>query len=275
MARIRTIKPEFWTSEQIVECSTTARLLFVGMWNFADDGGNLPASFKTVKMQIFPADNIDVEPLISELFSVGLLVEYCVNGRNYWHITGWHHQKIDKPTYKYPRFNDTNIVEHSSNTRREVVDASATEGKGREGIGRGKDISSSLRSEDTRARRAVAVNRFDEFWQAWPNKVGKPVALKAYAKVSSEHDAIMEGLAAYIKNKPADRSWLNPSTFLNQRRWEDRPASVSAPVREGKGDWSANLMKEIERRLDDEQSEQSPTIAETVELLSFDGKSWA
>ena len=33
-----------WTSEQIVECSPIARLLFIGMWNFCDDGGNhLPA----------------------------------------------------------------------------------------------------------------------------------------------------------------------------------------------------------------------------------------
>jgi hypothetical protein len=41
MARIRTIKPEFWTDEKIVECSFEARLMFIGMFNFADDKGNL------------------------------------------------------------------------------------------------------------------------------------------------------------------------------------------------------------------------------------------
>ena len=40
MARIRSIKPEFWTAEQVMECSPMARLLFIGMWNFCDDGGN-------------------------------------------------------------------------------------------------------------------------------------------------------------------------------------------------------------------------------------------
>jgi len=34
MARIRTIKPEFWTAEQVMELSRDARLLFIGMWNF-------------------------------------------------------------------------------------------------------------------------------------------------------------------------------------------------------------------------------------------------
>jgi len=43
MARIRTIKPEFWVSEQVGECSPNARLLFIGMWNFCDDRGVHPA----------------------------------------------------------------------------------------------------------------------------------------------------------------------------------------------------------------------------------------
>jgi hypothetical protein len=50
MARIRTVKPEFWTSEQVMNCSRDARLLFIGMWNFCDDGGNHPASAKTLKV---------------------------------------------------------------------------------------------------------------------------------------------------------------------------------------------------------------------------------
>jgi hypothetical protein len=44
MARIRTIKPEFWTDEKVVECSFEARLMFIGMFNFADDKGNLVRS---------------------------------------------------------------------------------------------------------------------------------------------------------------------------------------------------------------------------------------
>lgn len=99
MARIRTIKPEFWTDEKIVECSFEARLMFIGMFNFADDKGNLVRSPKRIKMQIFPADMIDCEPLIKELSLAGLISEYSVNGVEYIHIDGFSkHQKINRPS---------------------------------------------------------------------------------------------------------------------------------------------------------------------------------
>lgn len=107
MARIRTIKPEFFTSEQIAECSTSARLLFVGMWCFCDDGGVHPASAKRLKMEIFPADPItddEVRGLIDELIGSELLVEFEVGNERFWHVSKWEkHQKIDRPTLKHPR----------------------------------------------------------------------------------------------------------------------------------------------------------------------------
>ena len=106
MARIRSIKPDFWTSEQVMECSPITRLMFIGMWNFADDHGRMPAAPKTIKAQIFPADDIDatnVRRMLNELSSNGLIVLYDVDGKGFLQITGWHHQKIDKrQPAKYP-----------------------------------------------------------------------------------------------------------------------------------------------------------------------------
>jgi hypothetical protein len=61
MARIRSIKPEFWASEQIGECSSNARLLFIGIWNFADDRGVYPDKPKQLKAHVFPFDDITGE----------------------------------------------------------------------------------------------------------------------------------------------------------------------------------------------------------------------
>lgn len=100
MARHRTIKPEFWSSEQVMECSTNARLMFIGMWNFADDAGRLPNSPKTIKAQIFPGDEIalaNISGMIAELAGNGLLLPYEVDGKAFLQVTGWHHQRIDKP----------------------------------------------------------------------------------------------------------------------------------------------------------------------------------
>ncbi|WP_193090537.1 hypothetical protein [Advenella sp. FME57] len=77
----------------------SARLLFIGMLNFADDNGNLPASPKKIKMQVFPADSFDCKPLIDELITQGVLIEYSVNGDKYWNIKGFKkHQKINRPS---------------------------------------------------------------------------------------------------------------------------------------------------------------------------------
>lgn len=140
MARIRTIKPEFWTSGQVVDCSLIARLMFIGIWNFCDDHGVHPASVKRLKMEVFPSDSIadaELQAMIDELVAAGLLYAYQVDGKAYWQVTGWAaHQKIDKPTYRHPLpaqvkvANSTIprrvVAEQSSSTRRIVDEQSAS-----------------------------------------------------------------------------------------------------------------------------------------------------
>lgn len=150
MARIRTIKPEFWTSEQVMECSPLARLLFIGIWNFCDDGGNHPDSEKSLKALIFPGDDIGsptVRQLLDELSSRGLITFYERDGRRFLHVNGWHHQKIEKPTFKFPSFEDEpekqgaapDVVGEQSPKSRRPLDP-GKEGKGK---GKGKEKSKS------------------------------------------------------------------------------------------------------------------------------------
>lgn len=64
---------------------------------------------------------------------------------------------------------------------------------------------------------------FEAFWNGYPNKVGKKAAFNAWKRALKKADAemIVSGVVAYMNNKPADRDWLNPATFLNQERWLD------------------------------------------------------
>lgn len=152
MARIRTIKPEFWTSEQITECSPNARLLFIGLLNFCDDSGVHPESVKRLKMEVLPSDDFttaDVTGMVEELLSAGLLELYSVADKSYWRVTGWRHQKIDQPTFKHPLPDGlipTNVrrtdAESSPNVRRTVGERSMSihPGKGEEGKGKEKGI---------------------------------------------------------------------------------------------------------------------------------------
>jgi hypothetical protein len=138
MARIRTIKPDFWSDEKLTECSMSARLFFIGLWNFADDNGNLARSAKKLKMQIFPADAVDCEPLVQELLGIGVLVEYDINGDKFLHIKGFKkHQVINRPSKsQIPQapFIDESIPsnEDSLNTHGVLTDGREKEGKGKE-----------------------------------------------------------------------------------------------------------------------------------------------
>jgi hypothetical protein len=106
MARIRTIKPEFWTDSKIVRLSPTARLLFIGIWNFADDYGCVEADPFQLKLKVLPAEPCDPDPLLDELHAAGLLVTLTNGTDTFWQVRGWEkHQKIDrrsKPTYGDP-----------------------------------------------------------------------------------------------------------------------------------------------------------------------------
>lgn len=98
------------------------------------------------------------------------------------------------------------------------------------GDARVEDITSNSEIEPQKEeKKESALSReFASFWTEFPNKVGKPKAQASFvsARKRASFDAIMHGLRRYIASKPADRAWLNPTTFLNQDRWDDQPATV-------------------------------------------------
>src|SRR5260370_10239784 len=76
MSRIRTIKPQFFTSEDIVELSYGARLLYIATWCEADREGRFVWKPKTFKLRYFPSDDLDMSALAGELIDRGLIVLY-------------------------------------------------------------------------------------------------------------------------------------------------------------------------------------------------------
>lgn len=134
MARIRTIKPEFFTSSDIVGLTPLSRLFYVSLWCEADREGRLKWDERTLKMRYLPADDCDVSEIAGELVDSGLVVIYEVEGKLYAEI----------PTFKQHQV--INNRESESVLPSRVKDASArvkAEGKeGREGKGKeGKEIS--------------------------------------------------------------------------------------------------------------------------------------
>jgi len=106
VARIRSLKPEFWTDEKVVSISPLARLLFMGLWNFADDEGRMVYSPVRIKLQILPSDSADISELLGEIRGKDMVKVYEVDGIEYLQILNFgKHQKVDKRTpSKHPPY---------------------------------------------------------------------------------------------------------------------------------------------------------------------------
>lgn len=100
MPRIRSIKPKFWDDLKLSKVSRDARLLFIGMWNFADDFGVIISEPVWLKSKIFPFDKLMPEQLenwLKELVEHRFIVCISFNGENFYFIRNFNkHQRIDK-----------------------------------------------------------------------------------------------------------------------------------------------------------------------------------
>ncbi|MEU4092028.1 hypothetical protein [Streptomyces sp. NPDC026673] len=102
MARIRTIKPEFFTSLTIADLSPEQRLTFIGLWTHVDDEGRCVDDARLIKAAVWPLDDrtaADVEADLCALTDHSLITRYTVNARRYMAVNGWReHQRINRPT---------------------------------------------------------------------------------------------------------------------------------------------------------------------------------
>lgn len=97
MAKIRGIKPEFWTDSKIVGLKVPTRLFFVGLWNFCDDQGVFAWNPLELKMKVFPADNFDTASALRELVVASCVIEFEHGGKKYGLVSNFEkHQRPDK-----------------------------------------------------------------------------------------------------------------------------------------------------------------------------------
>jgi hypothetical protein len=223
MARIRTIKPDFWTDEKIVELEFADRLLFIGLWNFADDQGYMDLSLKRIKMQVFPGDDADVSRGLARLHEFGLIRVYESPEGYVLHLVNWaKHQRVSNPSRA--RFVDGDLQECTweQTGLASPLEPSRVLGKGREG--KGSSPSSAVASEDE-------PDPFDEFWEHYPRKVEKQDARKAWTAALKKTTAseIIDAVKEYPFGD--DPKFIkHAATWLNKGCWADTPDNVR-PIR--------------------------------------------
>lgn len=157
--RIRSIKPEFWRSEDINRLSIEDRLLFIGLWSYVDDNGVGRDELPAICADLFAGDMFEnsretvarVTGGLQNLFSAGLIERYEVDGRPYLMVVAWDaHQRIDKPgKERFPR------SEHVSG--RSLVPVATVSRQSRDSLAPGTGEQGNRGTEEQRNRGTVEV----------------------------------------------------------------------------------------------------------------------
>lgn len=262
MPRMRMVKPEFWTDSKVVRVSRDARLLFIGLWNFADcDAGHVEADPFSLKMKIFPADDVNVSVLVDELHQIGLIEVQQSNIGDFIYIPGLRsHQKTDSRwtprcrVCKAEKEDSLKLTEtHASLgelTETQPNSSNLTPvGEGKGEVGKGEERWGEVYIQQTFAEETKPKKRkrrqypedFTEFWKVYPKNADKPVAFKAWEKAihRAEVEDIIDGAQRYRDDPNRDDAYTkNAATWLNADAWENGP--LPKRVRSSSRDQQAN-----------------------------------
>jgi len=234
MARIRTIKPEFWDSPDTARASLRARLLYISMWNLADDYGIGDGNFRRIVGFAFPNDDIavsEVPRLIAEVSRTFSVMFYEHEGRPYYWIPAWEtHQRTEKRAKQRVPFPDDPKTLTSGGEMDSVGKSAPTVGSSGAGTGeQGNRGTGERELENTSPAKPNASPIPDEFidwYLEYPRKESKGVAEKAYAKARkiATAEELAEGAIRYREDPNREPSFTKlPATWLNGKCWEDGP----------------------------------------------------
>ena len=221
MARIRTIKPEFFTSLTITSLPVEARLTFIGLWTHADDEGRCIDDARLIKAALWPLDDrvaADIEADLRALTEASLIVRYRVGDRSFLAVCGWtEHQHINRPSKsKLPAppppgtapdpvpgpgpspaqtelkpLEATTVTDGASNPHARLTEDSRRERSREQGKEQGTEhrVAETATHADpsppaakSRRGRPTDDPDFDRFWSVYPKKADKGHALDMWRR---------------------------------------------------------------------------------------------
>ena len=255
MARIRYLKPEFFTDEDLADIPFQTRLTFAGLWCYADREGRLEDRPKYLKAMIFPYDNVDMEKQLQTLAQPKhgngnpFIIRYEIESKRFIEILSWEYHQKPHHTEVESKIPPAPPLREDKDKDKEKCPSDKLE------------LSNVSKTVKTRLKITEHYNSplFIGFWNCYPRKEAKGKAWEEWLKIRPLVDEkIVEQMKSRIEHFRNTPQWQKedgqfiplPSTWLHQRRWEDEidgrgPGSVLDPVERLK----ETLRKDKERKL--------------------------
>ena len=250
MARTRMFANAVIGSARFLRMSVGARLLYYDLGMRADDDGAVEAF---AVMRICGVG----EKALQELIDGGFLV--LLNDDQVCYITHWHESNtIRKDRYRRGLYYDliprneqndpgaadgqpsdnqpSSICQPSDNQPSSVCQASDSQ---LTATGQPSDnqptpqnrIEKDRKGKDSQdyTKTVRQAQDFERFWEAYPRKMGKEEARKAFQQVDVPVGVLLDAISVQKQStqwqKEGGRYIPYPANWLNQRRWEDQPPS--------------------------------------------------
>ncbi len=224
MARIRSLKPDFFKDEDLATLPFEARLLFEGLWCLSDREGRLEDRPKYIKAEIFPYDDVPVDKLLELLSNPKIkdrpdksfIRRYSVNNKKYIEIFEFLKHQSPHNTEKesdLPAFNGVITVTSPLKNNDKPDDSESYP----------KPVNLNLNNKSL-----LKEDQFEIFWKLYPKRKNKGQAEKAFKKVAPD-EQLMERILTSIEQAKKSEQWLKengqfipyPATWLSAKGWED------------------------------------------------------
>jgi hypothetical protein len=149
MARIRTVKPEFFRHEVLQELEINnpqkyPMFVFAGLWCHCDKNGVFEWKPRTLKLDILPFLDFEMQDTLNILLEARQIIKFAINHKEYGIIPSFRkHQRINgkesQEDSKFPLPDNHLDIEKQWGSNGEATETTGREGKGREGKGKGKE----------------------------------------------------------------------------------------------------------------------------------------
>jgi hypothetical protein len=236
----RWLRASYVDSEKVNKLSAEGERMFCRLLVHVDDWGRCEADAVLLRGKLFirQIDRVkehQIERWIDELAENGLLFIYEDNKRKYLQMNNWEKGRAQHSKYPHPPARVNMCLRlHTRANKCPVPDpVSDTD-------------TDTDKDPPTPTGGVVVVCEFDQFWQAYPRKIGKAAARRAWAKAKTR--PALTAIIAAIEAQRASEQWRkdggqfipHPATWINAGRWDDEvhtPAAVTETDDDPNGDF--------------------------------------
>ena len=273
MAKYRTVSMSFWTDGKVVDDFSPEDKYFY-LYLFTNPHTNLCGCYEISIRQMSYETGLNsdsIEKLLHRFCKTHNVIRYSKETKEILLINWCKYNWTESEKFRKPLLKE--ISEVKEKTFREYLDAKS---KGKDvGYGIDTycidtsdgidttvtvtDIYTSINSTEdnnisitsteeenssTKSKKNVYTEDFETFWEAYPRKEGKGYAFDCFKKAIKGNDVDVEVMVEAINRYKQTAQWQEnngkyipqPSTWLNQKRWEDSPQAKSNKSNSGGDD---------------------------------------